>query len=231
MSSSPASSHPWLPYFAPMAAFLLLTSAEGWLPKSGEGPDPRWYAAFYAVKIAIVAGVAWACRSTWRDLLPRPAPLAIGLAVVIGLAVAGIWVGMDGLYPRFGVQGTRAAFDPYMLPGSARIPFLAVRFFGLVAVVPLIEELFWRSFLMRWIINQDFEQVPVGRVTWMAALVTSGVFAAAHPEEWLPALLTGLAWSWLLHQTKSLSACVVSHVVANLALGVYVLTTGAWKYW
>ena len=56
-------------------------------------------------------------------------------------------------------------------------------------------------------------------------------FATAHPEEWLPAFLTGLAWAWLLHRPRSVSACVVSHMAANLALGVYVLATGAWKFW
>ena len=64
----------------------------------------------------------------------------------------------------------------------------------------------------------------------MSATVTSVLFALAHPE-WLPALLTGLLWAWLLHQTRSLTACVISHVVANLALGIYVIQYGAWKFW
>jgi CAAX prenyl protease-like protein len=101
---------------------------------------------------------------------------------------------------------------------------------GLAALVPLIEELFWRSFLIRWLIDQDFRRVPIGRVTPMAAAVTSVLFALAHPE-WLPALLTGLLWAGLLWQTRSLSACVISHVVANLALGIYVIAAGDWKYW
>jgi CAAX prenyl protease-like protein len=100
----------------------------------------------------------------------------------------------------------------------------------LVVLVPLIEELFWRSFLMRWIIDQEFTRVPVGKVTPLAAGVTAVLFASAHPE-WLPALLTGLAWAWLLAWSKSLSACVVSHMTTNLALGIYVLSTGAWRFW
>jgi CAAX prenyl protease-like protein len=231
MNDPSASSPPWLPYVAPMAAFLVLTSAEGWLPRVGDGPDPTWYASAYAAKIAVVAAVAWACRSSWRDLRPWPSPKALGLASAIGLGVAVLWVGLDGLYPRFGVQGTRAAFNPYTLPPAARAGFLAVRLFGLVALVPLFEELFWRSFLMRWVIDPNFDKVPIGRVTPAAAAITAGLFAAAHPEEWLPAVITGLAWAWLLHRTRSVSACVVSHVVANLGLGVYVLARGAWKFW
>ena len=63
----------------------------------------------------------------------------------------------------------------------------------------------------------------------MAAAVTSVVFALVHPE-WLPALLTGALWAWLLWRTRSLSACMVSHATANLALGIYVIVTGDWKY-
>ena len=100
----------------------------------------------------------------------------------------------------------------------------------MVILVPLIEELFWRSFLIRWLVNPDFCKVPIGRVTPLAAGITSVVFAFSHPE-WLPALLTGLLWAWLLWQTRSVSACVLSHAVANLALGLHVITTGDWKFW
>ena len=108
--------------------------------------------------------------------------------------------------------------------------FLAVRMFGLVVLVPLIEELFYRSFLMRWLIDPNYTRVPIGRVTPLGLAATTGVFAFSHPE-WLPALLTGLAWGWLVGQTKSVSACVVSHAVANLALGVYVIARHAWRFW
>ena len=85
-------------------------------------------------------------------------------------------------------------------------------------LVPVVEELFWRSFLMRWLINPDFHLVPVGRVTVPAAVVTSIMFALVHPE-WLPAVITGGLWAWLLWRTGSLAACAVSHVVANLRWG------------
>ncbi len=102
--------------------------------------------------------------------------------------------------------------------------------FGLVVVVPVIEELFYRSFLMRWLVDPDLARVPIGTVTPLGLAVTSIVFALSHPE-WLPALLTGVVWGWLVGRTKSVSACVLSHAVANLVLGIYVMTTGAWRFW
>ena len=219
-----AATHRALPYVVPMAAFLGLSAVEGMFP------GPLWYPWLYALKIAIVSGLVWACRSTWRDLAPRPSGGALALAIALGLAVAAVWVGLDGLYPIPKFLGTRAAFDPNELPKVGRWAFLAVRFAGLVLLVPLMEELFWRSFLMRWVIDPEFTKVPIGRVTPPALAATSVLFALAHPE-WLPALLTGLAWAWLVARTKNLSACVVSHATANLALGVYVVLTGDWKYW
>ena len=220
-----------LPYVAPMIGFLAITAAEGYLPTRGGGVDPLWYPVVYAIKVAIVAVLAWMCRSTWRDLAPRPSPGTLALATVLGLGVAALWVGLDGHYPALPfLGGKRSSFDPNVMPRPGMVAFVAVRLLGLVVLVPLIEELFWRSFLMRWVIDQDFARVPIGRVTPLAAGVTSVAFGLAHPE-WLPGLITGLAWAWLVWQAKSLSACVVSHAVANLALGLYVIATGDWKYW
>jgi len=212
------------PYAAPLLAFLLLGSLEGMLPSAD------WYPLAYTAKVGIVAVVAWICRSTWRDLRPLPTPVTTILAVAAGILVFLLWVGLDGLYPTFPWLGQRASFDPSGLESPVRQAFLAVRLAGLVVLVPWIEELFWRSFLIRWLIKPNFLSVPVGKVTPTAAIVSSGAFALVHPE-WLPAFLTGLLWAGLLGRSGSLAACVLSHAVANLALGLYVLTTGAWKYW
>ena len=224
---------PWLPYVAPMATFLILTSFEDYLPRTKpEGATIAHYPWVYAVKLSLVVLVVWLCRSTWRDLRPWPGMGVTLLSVGIGALVALVWVGLDGYYPIWGTIGTRAAYDPTVLTPAARVAFLAVRFVGLVLVVPLFEELFWRSFVVRWLIDPDrFESIPIGRLTWGAAAITAGLFALEHPAEWLPALLTGFAWAWLVHWSKSVSACFLSHAVANLCLGVYVMLTGHWKFW
>ena len=220
-----------LPYVAPIFAYVSLSGLEGYLPQVDKQPSPHWYPIAYAVKVVVVAALAWWYRSTWRDLRPFPSLPALILATLTGALVFGLWIGLDGLYPAIPfMKGERAAFDPSHLSTASRWGFIVVRMLGLVVLVPLIEELFWRSFLIRWLIDQDFQRVPVGRVTPLAAVVSSVLFALAHPE-WLPAFLTGLLWAWLLHQTKSLGACVASHAVANLALGIYVIASGHWKYW
>jgi CAAX prenyl protease-like protein len=232
MNPSLVKNCPWLPYVAPMAVFLILTSLEGYLPESTAASPRIYYPAFYTFKIAIVALTCWYFRSSWRDLVPWPGFKSLALAIGLGLLVTLLWVKLDGLYPIYGSVGSRAAFNPNVLGGWSKVGFLAVRMLGLVLIVPLFEELFWRSFVVRWINDPDkFDKVPIGQITPMAAAITAGLFAIEHPAEWLPALLTGGLWAWLLKQTRSVSACFVSHSVANLGLGVYVLLNDAWKFW
>jgi CAAX protease family protein len=221
-----------LPYLVPIFAYVTLSGVEGYLPQVDKQPSPVWYPIAYTVKFALVAASAWWYRATWKDLRPFPSLPSLVLATLTGLLIIVLWVGLDGFYPSLPgmAMGQRTAFDPGRLSTVSRWGFIVVRMVGLVVLVPVIEELFWRSFLIRWLIDQDFQSVPIGRVTPMAAVVSSVLFALAHPE-WLPALLTGLLWAWLLWRKKSLSACVLSHVVANLALGIYMMASGEYKYW
>jgi CAAX prenyl protease-like protein len=207
-----------------------LSGVEGYLPQVDKQPSPVWYPIAYTLKVALVAAIAWWYRTTWKDLRPFPNLPSFIMSTLTGLVVVVLWIGLDPYYPELPGMGRRTGFDPSPLSIGLRWAFILVRMLGLVVLVPVIEELFWRSFLIRWIIDQDFQRVPIGRVTPLAAVISSVLFALAHPE-WFPALLTGLLWAWLLWQTKSLSACVVSHVVANLALGIYVILSGDYKYW
>ncbi len=222
--------HAIVPYAAPMFAYVALGALEGYFPKVDGQASPFWYPLAYAGKLVFVVLLAWHYRSTWRDFRPFPKAAHLALAIPCGVLVWALWVGLDGRYPTLKLLGERSGFDPTALKPAARWPFVAVRLLGLVVVVPVIEELFWRSFLMRWLIDPDFGRVPVGRVTPASAALVSVFFALVHPE-WLPALVTGFLWAGLLWKTGSLSACAISHATANLALGLYVLATGDWKYW
>ncbi len=214
----------WM-YVAPFGVFLVFTNLEALMPAALGG-----YPAGYALKVVATSVALRRCRAILRDLRPMPGPVAMTAAVVLGFVVAAAWVGLDGRYPTFGLLGTREAFDPFILRSPLDSLFIAVRMCGLVVLVPFVEELFWRSFVWRWIIDQDFHKIEIGRWSPAAATVTTLLFTASHPE-WLPALLTGAAWSALLVRTRSVSACVASHIAANLGLGLYVISTHAWKFW
>jgi CAAX prenyl protease-like protein len=93
-----------------------------------------------------------------------------------------------------------------------------------------MEEIFWRSFLLRFITKPEFQTLSVGQFSTGALLIGAALFGLAHPE-WLPAVVFALAISLWLRYTKSLFAVIVVHLVTNLALGVYVVTQRDWAFW
>lgn len=214
---------PWLPYAAPLILFVLLTSAESSLGTS-------LYPLAYAAKVLIVTVAAFLAREVWADLRPRGRDLVP--AVLVGLAVCVLWIGLDR-WPGYPHLGTRQAYNPFeAIPDPVqRTLFLAARFYGLVLLVPLVEELFWRDFLLRFLsTREDFRTRLPEQFNLEAAALSGAAFAFSHPE-WLAALVTAAAYTALLRWRRSVFACVVAHAVTNLCLGLYVLQTGEWKYW
>ena len=106
--------------------------------------------------------------------------------------------------------------------------FLAVRFFGLVLVVAVIEEFFLRGFLMRFAIQNHWWEVPVGQVNTAAVVVATLVPVAMHPAELLAAAVWFSMVTWLLVKTRNIWDCVAAHAITNLLLGIYVVATGNW---
>ena len=104
------------------------------------------------------------------------------------------------------------------------------RIAGAVLVVPLMEELFWRSFLIRYIIDKNFDSVRMGTFTWASFLITAVLFGFEH-NYILAGIMAGVFYNLLLYKTRSLAQCVLAHAVTNLALAIYVVSTGKWQFW
>jgi hypothetical protein len=97
--------------------------------------------------------------------------------------------------------------------------------------VPIVEELFWRGWLMRWLIRSDFESVPLGSYTPMSFWVSAVLFAAEHGAYWDVGLLAGIAYNLWIMKTRRLGDCILAHAVTNASLSAYVIWTGQWRYW
>ncbi len=214
--------HRAVSYVAPMAVFMALTAIEGWLPLA-------WYPFAYACKVVAVVVSLMVCRAPLADI--RPTRSVIAGSVALGLVVFAAWIAIEKLvdYPRF---DQRVGFNPFeAMPDSpARYAFLTLRLFGLALVVPVMEELFWRSFLLRFLTSEDFTAVPFDGFSRSAFAGVALLFGLAHPE-WLAAVLTACAYGLLLLRTRSLFASVVAHATTNGALGVYVLAARDWAFW
>jgi uncharacterized protein len=139
-----------------------------------------------------------------------------------------LWVQLTDPWMMLGEP--TATFRPVDAEGNLIWALVVMRWIGASLVVPVMEELFWRSFLMRWIDNPDFEQVAPENVSLKAMLLSSLVFMLAHTQ-WLGALLAGLLFAWVYRYTRSLWAAILCHAVTNGVLGAWVVFHGNWQFW
>ena len=167
----------------------------------------------------------------WRHFteLSDPAPVkgsdwALGLGV--GTAVFVLWVLLDF---RPLAMASDGGFDP-RTGGSIVTALALTRLAGAILVVPVMEELFWRSFILRWLQHPSFLSVRPASVGVRALIISSALFATEH-RLWFAGLLAGLAYAWLFRRSGNLWVPILAHAVTNGLLGAYVLATGSWTFW
>jgi CAAX prenyl protease-like protein len=221
MLTGPAGRPNEIAYCVPAVVFAVATALEGYAPEA-------LYPLAYAAKAAAVAAALYICRAIFADL--RWSSGILLPAVTVGLGVFVLWVGIERWVP-YPHLGERSGFNPFetMATGTA-FAFVAVRLAGLIVLVPIFEELLWRSFLIRYVTSPDFQSVPHGTFTTTALLVVCAAAAISHTE-WLAGFFANVVYCLLLRQTRSVLACVIAHAVTNAVLGIYVLTTGNWQLW
>ncbi len=147
--------------------------------------------------------------------------------VVLGLLTFVIWISADWAVTLTPPGG----FNPTMLSdGAVRVVMTAFRFGGAVFVVPLMEEIFWRSFLLRYLVNTDFESIPIGSFTWSSFIISTVLFGLEH-HFFVAGMIAGIIYSLIVYKTRSIVQCVLAHAITNLALACYVLYTGKWYFW
>jgi len=202
----------------------------------------RYYPCVYTAKILLTLLAVWFVWPGYREFPWKVGPLA----VAVGVVGAGVWIGLCQLdiehtllqpaLERAGLgwiigSGDRSAFDPFDELSARPIlayVFLTVRFFGLVAIVPVIEEFFLRGFVMRFCVDAEWSKVPFGKVNTAAVVAGTLVPMLMHPGELLAAAVWFSMVTWLMTRTKSIGDCIVAHAITNLLLGVYVVVFGAW---
>ena len=217
----------WL-RIVPFALFVALLALRGAAPTDGSwGIDPRW---IYGVTVVAVGGLL---AIFWREYgefarQRRPTAAEALLATAVGLGVFALWIQLDAPWMTIGAPS--AVFTPLTAAGTIDWPLAAVRWVGATLVVPVMEELFWRSFLMRWLERPVFEGVDPQRVGTRAIVLSTFVFMLAHTM-WLAAIVAGLAYAWLYVRSGKLWLPVIAHAATNGALGAWVVATGNWQFW
>jgi uncharacterized protein len=213
---------------APFALFMLMLALRGIAPADGSwGFDPRW---LYGASVLAVGALLIVWRREYGELFAQTLPSwrESLLAVAVGVVVFLLWIQLDEPWMRLG-EAT-AGFRPVDAQGELIWPLVLTRWIGAALLVPLMEELFWRSFLMRWLQSPRFEALPPQRVGFKAVVLSTFVFMLAHTL-WLGAIVAGLAYAWLYMRTGKLWVAVIAHAVTNGVLGAWVVLTGNWGFW
>ena len=218
---------------APFVIFLLLTAAQG---KFGAASAYWFYLAKTLVGLwlifvirPLVAEMRWAF--SWE-------------AVLVGGGIFAVWVGISGewttqnsLWLKLGLshapKNPAAAWNPNTQFGSGSALawfFVTVRILGSTFIVPPIEEIFYRSFLYRYIAKPDFQSVPLNQFLPLPFFATAGLFGFSH-NEWLAGILCGASYQWLVLRKNRLGDAMTAHAITNFLLGVWIVWRGDWKFW
>ncbi len=217
-----------LAYTLPMLLFILLLGAGSGLKAPGAAP---WRAApefwIYPLQTLLCATLLVYFRRDYEfHALRQPV-----FTTAVSLLVFAAWIAPQQFFhfaPRL------VGFNPDTFAGSPALhgSTLLLRFARLAVLVPFVEEIFWRGFLLRYVITESFETVPFGTFSWLSFSIVTLAFCFAHARpDWPAAFVTGALYNLVAYRTKSLSSCVLAHALTNLALGIWIVTTKQWGFW
>lgn len=217
--------YPTVRYILPFLVFLAFLAVS---PKLGL--DARVEAPLRVIILGAVCYLCWPRELSLRAVKPL-------LSILVGTVVFLLWIAPDVLIPGYRQS---AAFSNSVLGHlhsslqayELRSPWvLAWRTIRAVVIVPIVEELFWRAWLMRWLINPDFQRVRLGTYAPLAFWITAILFASEHGPYWDVGLITGIIYNAWMIRTRSVADCILMHAVTNGILSAYVMATAQWQYW
>jgi CAAX prenyl protease-like protein len=230
----PLRKSPVIARVAPYVVFLILTAAQGWFGESG-----RYW--FYLIKTVVGAWMIWELRGVILEMRWSWS----WEAAVAGVLVFGIWVGLDPFYPgqdalwhKLGMGEDPSKdppdhWNPLAHYGAASVlgwTFVMVRILGSSWVVPPLEEVFFRSFLYRYLISPEFERVPLNRWHPVSLAITVTAFGFIH-QQWLAGILCGLIYQGLVLRKNRIGDAMTAHAITNFLLGCWVVWRGDWQFW
>ena len=211
-------------WVGPFVVFMLWLAVDKYLPIANPGKE-------LLRDLVLVAAILFFSRR----VLPARAPYWLP-SIAIGIGVCAIWVAPDALLPGWRdhwlfQNSITGQIKTSIVPGEFTALMLALRTARAALIVPVVEELFWRGWLPRWLQDTRFKSVPLGQYTPYVFWATAALFAAEHGPFWEVGLICGIIYNWWMARTRSLGDLMLVHAVTNLALSLYVIATGRWMFW
>ena len=216
-------------YVSPMLAFVGFLGLVSLLKMTGS--SAAWLRAPEYWVYPLQTLVCGALLLWFRPRYEMHRLAGLPFVVLIAVGVFLLWIAPQS-FLGFGARSEGFNPDLFADNPAAYWATVLLRFLRLVIVVPLVEEIFWRGFLLRYFINEKFDAVPFGAFSWLSfAVVTLGFTLAHSTADWPAAALTGALYNLVAYRTRSLSSCVLAHALTNLLLGGWIMTTKQWGFW
>ncbi|SRR5258708_2668663 len=211
-------------WVGPFVVFVVWLAIDKSLPIANPGKE-------FVRDTVLVASILFFSRNVFPTTAPHWLP-----SIALGLAVCALWIAPDALIAGWRnsslFQNSVTGKITTSIPPSELTPvMLVLRTARAALIVPVLEELFWRGWLPRWIQDTRFDRIPLGQYTPLAFWATAVLFAAEHGPFWEVGLLCGVIYNWWMRRTRSLGDLILVHAVTNLALSLYVIGTGRWMFW
>ena len=203
------------PYLAWMALMLVL-------------PSTAWAYAARSAVVGILLIVFFALGA--KRKMPSLSSVAWGVGGGLLVCLLWIWPENFEVYRKLFILGEVAPSSPSPYdPAVCGWALTIAKLIGSAFVIAPAEELFFRSFLYRWIQGGDASGARIDRFDLTAFLWTVALFALEH-NRYLAGAMAGVIYG-LLAIRKSLAAAIIAHIVTNLALAIYVIRLSAWSFW
>jgi exosortase E/protease (VPEID-CTERM system) len=216
-AESPATAVYLVPFLAILAASFLSKAVSGYF---------EWLYPLRFIAAAIAIWYYWPEFRSFDWRLNRSSWIA---APLTGAAVFLIWLAptfWGHPHPVNPLGATLATLSP-----TARWVWIAFRIAAAVLTVPIAEELAFRGYLARRLVNREFDSIPFSAATAISIGLSSVVFGLMHGQEWIVGILAGLAYAAVMKWKGRLSDAIVAHATTNLLLAIWVISRGDWGQW
>ncbi len=213
--------NPYLRYLLPITLFILMGLMMAPIERTPE------YASEFAVRAIIVFAVfCFLFRGHWREIEGKFDIKAVG----VGLLVSAVWLGHYLIFrPEENTSFLPSQVGEYYNSQALMWCWIVVRLFSAAIVTPLIEETVFRSLIPRFLMKNDFLNVPLKHYSHLAFWGAVVAFMCVHHMwQWPVAAFAGVAYGYYVVRTGNLWGAIIAHGVTNLSLGIYALSANDW---
>jgi exosortase E/protease (VPEID-CTERM system) len=178
----------------------------------------------YPLRVVTPLIPLWFFRSYYQELRWSSSwtPILLGLVVFV------LWIALEPPPSPKTVDVIPNALAE--MPTGAAALWLIARVLGSVVIVPVAEELAFRGYLLRRLIDADFTTVSPKHFTAASFLISSVAFGALHGR-WLAGILAGMVFAGAQYRRGQISDAIIAHAVTNGLLAAYVMICGRWAFW